>query len=145
MQREQLAVQRDQLIRVGVDLARSRDRYADLFDFSPTGFLVLDRQGILKDVNLTGARMLGAERKRLIDFPFVTFVVASQRRAFMDHLVHCRRDDQAHEVELDLKRRGGGVVPVHLTTKRGGAAAAAAGTTFFSAMPKCMLSCGPVT
>src|SRR5204862_43558 len=68
VQREQLAVQRDQLIRVGVDLARSRDRYADLFDFSPTGFLVLDRQGILKDVNLTGARMLGAERKRLIDF-----------------------------------------------------------------------------
>jgi len=134
VQTEEVAMQRDQLIRIQNELEGSRDRYADLYEFAPTAYLGLDRHGVIKDLNLTAARMLGAERGRLVGFPFVTFVQRGDRRRYLDHLAQCRRDDGVHEMELDLRRRNGTIVPAHLTTKRGGAAAATAAGEFFTAM-----------
>src|SRR5262245_46177374 len=136
VQREQLAMQRDQLVRAQNELEQACSRYADLFDFSPTAYVALDHQGVVKDINLTAARMLGAERNRIVGFPFVTFVAAPDRRLFLDHVVACRLEPGTHELELDLRRRDHGTIPVHLTTKQGGAAAAAAAAAaeFFMAI-----------
>src|SRR5690242_17501999 len=40
-------------------------RYADFFDYAPTGFAKFDPQGIIRDINLTGADLLGVERGKL--------------------------------------------------------------------------------
>jgi len=130
VQTEEIALQRDELIRIQNELEGSRDRYADLYDFAPMAYLGLGPHGVIKELNLTAARMLGAERQRLIGFPFPTFVEPDDRRRYLDHLAQCRRDDSVHEIELEIRRRDGTIVPVHLTTKRGGAAAA----EFFTAM-----------
>ena len=61
-------------------------QYTDLYDFSPTGYLTLDRQGAIQQVNLTGARLLGVERSRLPNRRFSLFVADSERRAFSDFL-----------------------------------------------------------
>ena len=134
VQTEEVRLQRDELIRIQNQLEASRDRYADLYDFAPMAYLGLDRHGVIKDLNLTAALMLGAERQRLVGFPFPTFVERGDRRRYLDHLAQCRRDDGVHEMELEIRRRDGTVVPVHLTTKRGGAAAAAAAAEFFTAI-----------
>lgn len=43
---------------IGDDLARSRDRFAALFDEAPVGFLVLDAKGVIVDANPAAARLL---------------------------------------------------------------------------------------
>src|SRR5689334_15802972 len=40
-------------------------RYIDLYDFAPIGYFTLDCGGTLREVNLTGARLLGMARDDL--------------------------------------------------------------------------------
>jgi len=50
-------------------------RYTDLYDFAPVGYYSVDEQGLILEVNLTGAALLGVERSRLLKrrlFSFAT-------------------------------------------------------------------------
>ncbi len=52
-------------------LEEARDRYADLYDFAPVGYLTLDDKGNIININLRGAAVLGRERGRLIGVPLL--------------------------------------------------------------------------
>lgn len=67
-------------------LEESRDRYANLFDFAPVGYLTLDETGNILEINLTGAAMLGLERANIVGKPFVTRLANGDSFAFMHHL-----------------------------------------------------------
>ena len=58
----ELEHQNDELRRTQSDLAAARDRYLDLYDFAPVGYLTLDTDGRILEVNRTGATLLGMMR-----------------------------------------------------------------------------------
>ena len=58
------------------------EKYTDLYDFAPVGYLTLDREGIIREANLTGAGWLGIARSALINGRFGHFVSAAARPAF---------------------------------------------------------------
>ena len=70
----ELQMQNEELRRLQNDLEISRSRYADLYDFAPVGYLTLNKQGQILDLNLTAARQLGVERARLINTNFKHYV-----------------------------------------------------------------------
>ena len=70
----ELELQNDELRRVQLELEESRDRYQDLYDFAPVGYFTLTHKGFISEVNLTGARLLGAPRPKLINMRFGYFV-----------------------------------------------------------------------
>ena len=61
-------------------------QYNDLFHFAPTGYVILDREGGIRLVNVTGARLFGVERARLVNRRFGLFVAEGDRRTFSDFL-----------------------------------------------------------
>jgi PAS domain S-box-containing protein len=61
------------------ELELSRNRYVNLFDFSPIPYFVLDLQGVIQEVNLSASKMLGFERKKLIGKYFVSYISFDHR------------------------------------------------------------------
>lgn len=102
----------DQLAQTRAMVEASRDHYADLYDLAPVGFVTLDRTGVMTDINLIGAEMLGAPRKWLIDRPLLGYVAASERRKLLGHTRRCRyASAELVTDELWLAPQGG--EPIH--------------------------------
>jgi PAS domain S-box-containing protein len=82
-------------------------RYADLYDFAPVGYFTFDRKGLVKEVNLTAAGLLGYERDFLIGKPSTVFVTAPYTEA--SKLVIARIFEKATKRvdELEFRRKDG--------------------------------------
>jgi len=53
---DQTEMQNEQLRQAQDTLEESRDRYADLYEFAPVGYLTLNHDGVIDKINLTCAR-----------------------------------------------------------------------------------------
>ena len=61
----ELEMQNAELLQARDELEISRNIYAELYDFAPVGYFIFDRHGLIREVNLTGAHLLGIERRLL--------------------------------------------------------------------------------
>jgi PAS domain S-box-containing protein len=84
----ELELQNEELKRSQSELEESRKKYFDLYDLAPVGYVTLNRQGIIREINLAGAELLGRNRARLKGNPFERFVARSSRNEFQSF---CRR------------------------------------------------------
>jgi PAS domain S-box-containing protein len=78
----ELELQNEELRRAQVELEAGLERYTELYDFAPIGYLTLGRDGTIRKVNLTGARLLRLERSRLVGGRFGLFVAEDSRAVF---------------------------------------------------------------
>lgn len=100
----ELEIQNHELRRTERALEESRDRYVDLFEFAPIGYFTLSDNGLIKEVNLTGAMLLGIERKQLRQRRFARFIAAEQQDQWHRHILHLLTNGGTRNCELTLKR-----------------------------------------
>ncbi len=91
-------------------------RYVDLFDFAPIGYVSLNRVGHIEEINLAAAQLLGGSRDRLIGKPFALYVTKEDSVLFLNHLLRCRSSESRIETELHLKKRSGEIMLAHLAS-----------------------------
>jgi PAS domain S-box-containing protein len=101
-----------------IDLAVSRDRYVDLFDFAPVGYLTLAADGRISQVNLTGADMLGQQRDHLLLARFARFVLPSDADRWHEHFRHALRHGDKQRFEMTLNSDDGNRLHVQLDCMR---------------------------
>jgi PAS domain S-box-containing protein len=95
-------MQNEELRRAQKELEDSRDRYSDLYDFAPVGYFSFDKNGLIIEVNLTGAKKLGVERNFLIKKPFSLFISPGSRDVLYLHLKHVFSTGVRQTCELKL-------------------------------------------
>jgi signal transduction histidine kinase len=101
---EEITVQNEQLLKAQAEIEHARDRYAELYDFAPLGYLSLDAHGVILECNFATSALLARPRRFLLDVPLASFVVNEHRpllREFL-HQAHAK-DDGASTIEVEVK------------------------------------------
>ncbi len=110
----ELEMQNEELRREQLALEEAKDRYVDLYDFAPVGYLTLDATGLITGANLTAAALLGKERRSLLGrrFPgLVAHADADRWNRFFSALV---QHDERAACRLALSRGAGSTFDAHL-------------------------------
>ena len=78
----EMEMQNEELLDSRTAMEALLEKYTDLYDFAPVGYLTLDRGGVIREANLAGASLLGIARSALINGRFGHFVSVGGRPAF---------------------------------------------------------------
>ncbi len=105
----ELDMQDEELRRSQQELEDSRDRYSRLYDFAPVGYFTMDQDGLILQVNLTGAEMLVADRRSLIGKPLSVFIVSEDRDTSFLHRRQVLKTRNKDTCELRILGKDGAV------------------------------------
>jgi len=112
----ELEMQNRELRETQQQLAHSRTRYADLYDFSPIGYASLDENGFIEEINIVGGKLLGDNPHKLIGRPFSEFIATDEIQSFKDHLRRCRWSRKKRSIELQLVSQQSPPIDIQLFT-----------------------------
>ena len=114
----ELEMQNEELRMTQEQLSESLEKYADLFEFAPVGYVTANRKGRILEANLTFAAKLGIERGRLINSALSLHAAEADRETFRKHLEQVFGEDERQTCELRLQRRKGRPLHVQVNTIR---------------------------
>jgi formate hydrogenlyase transcriptional activator len=107
----ELEMQNEELLRAREELEVSRNKYAELYDFAPVGYFTFDARGLIREVNLAGAQLLGIERRLLSNKPFTSLIAdAEGREIFSSHLESVLQRQGMQKCEIRLTGKDGTVI-----------------------------------
>src|SRR5512147_2408609 len=75
----ELEMQNEELKRAKLETESALAKYSNLYDFAPLGLFTLDEHKIIREVNLAGAKLLGAKRSYILNRRFELFIVLEDR------------------------------------------------------------------
>ncbi len=105
----ELEIQNEALREAQQALEESRDRYVDLYEFAPLGYLTLNLNGLILDLNLKAVTLLGVQRKKLLKRRFTNLVIPEDQGGWAKILLLLTKGDGIGSVELGLQRGDGSV------------------------------------
>ncbi len=99
MHQIELELQNRELRETQQRLEASRARYAELYDRAPIGYGRLDAHGVVTDLNLMGAALMGHERDALFERPLAAAIGAGL--PFLEHLRKCAHARASLTMEVE--------------------------------------------
>lgn len=102
----ELDMQNDELRRAQMELEESRERYIHLYDLAPVGYCTLSGSGLIQEINLTAAGLLGVPRSALIHARITNFILKEDQDSYYMLKQHLIRADERRTVELRMVRNG---------------------------------------
>jgi PAS domain S-box-containing protein len=114
----ELEMQVEELRIAHLKLEKSRDKYLDLFEFAPLGYLTLNNQALITGINHTGAALLGVERSRLVNARFRRFIAPADLDPWDRFFIHVLKKEGKLTCTLLLVRGDGSVFPARLEAVR---------------------------
>ena len=110
----ELEMQNEELKRARQELEESRNKYLELYEFTPIGYFTLDKQGAILEVNLSGAALLGVERGSLARRRFQLFVETDLWSEFNSFCNRVFESDAKQTCELWLVKNDASLLYAYL-------------------------------
>jgi len=103
----ELEMQNEELIKANETAETELRKYTLLYDFAPMGYITLEKDGSISDLNFTAAEMLGDKRFSLIGANFKIFVTDESKPVFdiFFKKVFARNGKESCEVKLGYENR----------------------------------------
>ena len=118
----ELEVQLEELKRSNIAMEEARDRYLDLYEFSPVGYLTVTRVGLVSELNLTAASLLGVDRLQIFNCRFWKLVAPIDRdrwhRLFLNIMVD--PNNRSCSFSLEMLAANGSSFSAHVDCQRQG-------------------------
>lgn len=111
---EEMRRQNEALLAAQQELLLERQRYQELFEFAPDGYLVTDASGAIRQANRAAENLLQVEAKQLARRRLVSFVEPSQRRIFKAMVAQLQVGEKVRGWETLLRPPDGQSIPVAL-------------------------------
>lgn len=111
---EQLQLAEEELHQQNEDLAIAREaveaerqRYQNLFEFAPDGYLVTDAKGTIREANRAAADLLNVSQQFLVGKPLLIFVAKEECLVFHSKLTRLHQVKRVQEWQIRLSPRNG--------------------------------------
>lgn len=110
----EMEMQRESLLQAHAALEDSRNRYLDLYELSPVGYLTLTPKGEIAEINMTGALLFGLERSVLLKRDFSAFISRDDRERWRQFFQTLVQQGGNGEAECRLIQNDLNLIDLHL-------------------------------
>jgi PAS domain S-box-containing protein len=100
----ELQMQNEELRRSHDELEEAKERYFDLYELAPIGYLTLNKDGKILEANLTATTLFAIPRGSLINSPLTTFIVPEDQDTFYHHTHELITSSEGKSCELRFVR-----------------------------------------
>jgi len=107
VQQAEWQVLNEELQRTRTEAESLLAKYASLYDGAPVGYFTLNRDGLILEANMTGARLLELAKDALPGQPFHRFVAPEFQASFLLHHQNVMARGRHHACELQLVSAAG--------------------------------------
>ncbi len=83
---EELLTASEELELTRIAVEKERQRYQDLFEFAPDGYLITNTVGTIQEANHVAATLLGVRQKHLVGKPLILFIAQQDRQSFSSQM-----------------------------------------------------------
>lgn len=113
-QQKELQQKNEALRKSQSEIKKSQQKYIDLYDFAPSGYLTIDKNSKIYEINLKGARLLEDEPRNLINCYFKEFVEQDMCSFLEDFLFYVIDNKTPAGCEVKLRTKTGQSLFVYL-------------------------------
>jgi len=105
--RAELEMQNEEFQQTRNQLETGLEKYSDLYDFAPVGYVTLDHEGTILEANLTAASLLGLSRDQIVQRRFGLYVAPDDLPVFNGFLENLFQKRVRQFCEVTLLNAGG--------------------------------------
>jgi diguanylate cyclase (GGDEF)-like protein/PAS domain S-box-containing protein len=105
--RIELEMQNSEMKTTLLALEEARDKYINLYNFAPVGYLTISKTGVVLEANLTAADMLGVDPKELVKHGFALYLSERNLIVWEHFLINIFYDYNENICELELSKPDG--------------------------------------
>lgn len=103
----ELELQNEALRQAQNELGSSQERYVELYELAPIGYLTLSPERLIQEINLAAAKLLGAPRSALVKQPISQMLCKEDQVIFYQQLKGCSPSSPLRDFELRMLRGDG--------------------------------------
>ncbi len=101
----ELQIQNEELQESRIEIEKAKSKYFNLFDLAPVGYMIIDEKGIIAELNIKAAEILG-RRKSFIEFrPFISVLEAPSMNVFFEHFEYVRKNQINESIEVSIIKK----------------------------------------
>ena len=106
----ELQMQNLELRQAQTALEAARERYFELFDFAPVGYLILNEKGLITEANHTAAALLELPVRKLLQRGLGKLILKEDQESYFLHRQQLLKTGLNQKFELRLLRKGEGFI-----------------------------------